>query len=199
MAWIPLEIRGDIPEITKQRKISNGMDITFSNNNTIKLSAKSANIVINPTVEVKADLLLYSSPTEQKTDTRAFSGPGEYEVMGCMVDGIPVAESNTAYSLVVDDIHVSYAIDLEGTLTDDQIERMDGVDVLIISVKDDKAELMNKIITQIEPRVLIPLVKDAGELAKIKAEFGKDVEATEKYKVNKKDLPEDSQELVILK
>jgi hypothetical protein len=36
-------------------------------------------------------------------------------------------------------------------------------------------------------------------LAKIKAEFGKDVEVVEKYKVTKKDLPTDSQELVLLK
>lgn len=175
------------------------MDITFSDRNTIKISAKSANIVINPKGEAKADLLLYTAPTDSQSETRSFSSPGEYEVMGCMVDGVAIAEDNTAYSLVVDDIHVSYAIDLDGNLSDDQIERMDGVDILIISVKDDKSEIMNKIITQIEPRVLIPLVEDAAELAKIKAEFGKDTEAVERYKVTKKDLPTDSQELVILK
>lgn len=175
------------------------MDITFSNQNTIKLSAKSANIVINPQKDTKADLLLFTAPTDEKTDVRSFSSPGEYEVLGCMVDGIVINQGNTAYSLVVDDVHVSYAINLEGTLSDEQIERMDGVDVLIISVVDDKAEVMNKIITQIEPRVLIPLVQNEAELAKIKAEFGKDVEAVERYKVSKKDLPTDSQELVILK
>lgn len=175
------------------------MDITFSNQNTIKISAKSASIVINPEGPTKADLLLFSSFTEDKFDARAFCSPGEYEVMGCMVDGIKIGTNNTAYSMVIDDVHVGYAMDLEETLSDDQIERMDGVDVLIVGVKDDKAELMNKIITQIEPRVLIPLVQNESELAKIKAEFGKDVEATEKYKVTKKDLPTDSQELVILK
>lgn len=175
------------------------MDITFSNQNTIKISAKSANIVINPKDDAKADLLLFSAPAKPKANTRSFSTPGEYEVMGCMVDGVAISEANTAYSLVVDDVHVSYAVDLQEALSDDQIERMDGVDVLIISVKDDKSELMNKIVSQIEPRVLIPLVEDTSELAKIKAEFGKDVEATERYKVSKKDLPTDSQELVILK
>lgn len=175
------------------------MDITFSNRNTIKISAKSVNIVINPEGEAKADLVLYTTPTEIKPGIRAFSGPGEYEVMGCMVDGISISEDNTAYSLVVDDVHISYILDLASTLNDDQLERMDGVDVLIISVVGDKAELMNKIITQIEPRVLIPLVQNEAELAKIKAEFGKDVEVVEKYKVTKKDLPTDSQELVLLK
>lgn len=175
------------------------MDITFSDHNTIKIAAKSANIVINPKGEAKADLLLFTSPSDSNLETRNFSSPGEYEVMGCMVDGVAITQGNTAYSLVVDDIHISYAVDLEDNLSDDQIERMDGVDVLIISVKDDKSELLNKVITQIEPRVLIPLVQNEAELAKMKAEFGKDVEAVERYKVTKKDLPTEHQELVILK
>jgi hypothetical protein len=76
---------------------------------------------------------------------------------------------------------------------------MGGVDILAISVKDDKSDLMNKIITQVEPRILIPIMENEGELTKIKAEFGKDVEPTDKFKIVKKDLPTDSQQLVILK
>jgi hypothetical protein len=175
------------------------MDITFSNQNSIKLAGKNATIAINPEKETKADLMLFSDPEGFQGDFKAFYGPGEYEVLGCMVDGIEITPENTCYSVVIDDMHVTYAINMTETFSDAQLDRMGGVDILIISVKDDKSELMNKIITQVEPRILMPMLQNEGELAKIKAEFGKDVEPTDKFKVAKKDLPTDSQQLVILK
>ena len=175
------------------------MDITYSDKNTIKIAGKSANVAINAASGTKADLLLFTDPSTKVVPEKSFYGPGEYEVMGMMVDGVEIAASNTAYSLVVDDMHITYAIDLNTALTDAQLERMDGVDILIISVQDSKADLMNKIISQVEPKVLIPIMDSEAELAKIKAEFGKDSEPIDKYKVSKKDLPTDNQQLVILK
>ncbi len=175
------------------------MDITFTNKDTIKLAGKSATIVLNPSGEVRADLLLFTSPATKIAAERSFSGPGEYEVMGTMVDGIEIDEANTIYSLVADDIHIIYGVELSAPLTDAQLEHMDDVDILILAVSDDKSDLMNKLIGQIEPKVLIPLMSSVSELDKIKAEFGKDTEPTERYKLTKRDLPEDSQQLVILK
>jgi hypothetical protein len=175
------------------------MDITFSDKNTIKISGKSADVAINAASGTKADLLLFTDPSTKVVTEKSFQGPGEYEVMGMMVDGVEIDASNTAYSLVIDDMHITYAIGLEAPLTDAQLERMDGVDILVISVQDSKADLMNKIISQVEPKVLIPIMDSELELAKIKAEFGKDTEPIDKYKLSKKDLPIDSQQLVILK
>lgn len=175
------------------------MDITFSNRQSIKLDGRNATIAINPESESKADLYLFTDKEAFQGNFKAFYGPGEYEVLGCMVDGIEITQDNTCYSVVIDDMHVTYAVNLSETFTDSQLDRMGGVDILIISVKDDKSELLNKIITQVGPRVLIPLVENESELAKIKAEFGKDVEPTERFKIAKKDLPTDSQQLVILK
>ncbi len=174
------------------------MDITFSDKNTIKISGKSADVAINAASGTKADLLLFTDPSTKVVTEKSFHGPGEYEVMGMMVDGVEIDASNTAYSLVIDDMHITYAIGLEAPLTDAQLERMDGVDILVISVQDSKADRMNKIISQVEPKVLIPIMDSEPELAKIKAEFGKDTEPIDKYKVSKKDLPTDSQQLVIL-
>ena len=175
------------------------MDITFSDKNTIKISGKSADVAINAASGTKADLLLFTDPSTKVVTEKSFQGPGEYEVMGMMVDGVEIDASNTAYSLVIDDMHITYAIGLEAPLTDAQLERLDGVDILVISVQDSKADLMNKIISQVEPKVLIPIMDSEPELAKIKAEFGKDTEPIDKYKLSKKDLPTDSQQLVILK
>lgn len=175
------------------------MDITFSNNNTIKISGKSSSIIINPTSAVKADLLLFTDPSASRLEQKSFYGPGEYEVLGAMVDGIEIDKGNTAYSVVSDDIHITYIVDLLAPLSNTQLESMDGVDILIIAVKDDKADLLNKVISQVEPSVLIPIMIDESEIAKIKAEFGKDIEPMERYKITKKDLPLEAQELVLLK
>lgn len=175
------------------------MDITFSNRNSINISTKLLNIAINPEDQVKADLLLFSSLTDKKHEARFFCGPGEYEVLGCMVDGIYINTNNTAYSLVVEDMNICYMVDLEEALSDKQVEQIDGVDVLIVSVKDDQPELMNRIIAQITPRVMIPLAQNQGALDKIKTEIGQDVEAIERFKLTKKDLIDSNQELVILK
>jgi len=175
------------------------MDITFSNKESIKLAGKNATIVINPVAETKADLYLFTNPEAFQGDFKAFYGPGEYEVLGSMVDGIEITPENTCYSVVIDDMHVTYAINMAETFSDDQLDRMEGVDILVISVEGDKSELMNKIITQVEPRILVPIIQNEAELAKIKSEFGKDVEPTDKFKIVKKDLPTDTQQLVILK
>lgn len=175
------------------------MDITFSNKDTIKLAGKNTSIVINPGSEVKADLLLFTSPESPQYATRSFNSPGEYEVMGSMVDGVEITSENTAYSLVIDDIHLAYMSGIDAQLSDAQLEHMDAVDILIVKVADDKSELINKLVSQIEPRILIPIMESEAELGKIKAEYGKDVEAVESFKIVKKDLPADSQQLVILK
>lgn len=175
------------------------MDITFSGRNSIKISAKTVDIAINPESQTKADFILFNSVQSISSEIRTFNSPGEYEVMGCMVDGVYISGDNTAYSLVVDDVHIGYIVALEETLTDEQIESIGGVDVLIIGAKEDQAELINKVVGQIEPRILIPILHNQVELDKVKVEFGKDVDAIDKFKVSKKDLPSGSQELVILK
>ena len=175
------------------------MDITFSDKNSININSKNASVAINPAKEPKADFTLYTEPLEQSTTGKYFDGPGEYEVLGCMIDGVAGSSSKTIYSMVIDDMHVVYAVDLSEALSDEQLERIEAVDILILSVENDNYELMNKVVTQLQPRILIPLMQNEGELAKIKAEFGKEVEPTERFKIVKKDLPTDSQQLVILK
>jgi len=175
------------------------MDITLSNINSIRLAGKKATISINPEKDTKADVSLFTDPEALQGDFKAFYGPGEYEVLGSMLDGIEISPDNTCYSVVIDDIHVTYAINMTEIFSDAQQDRMGGVDILIVSVKDDKSELIDKIITQVEPRILIPIIENEVELAKIKAEFGKNVEPIDKLKIAKKDLPTDTQQLVLLK
>lgn len=177
------------------------MEITLTQKNALKLSAKSGAIVINPTAEDKATVSLFTEPTDKATEKngRVFMGPGEYEVQGSMIEGIGLKGNNTAYSVIADGLHVFYAQGVTKTFTDAEVERIDGVDILILNVDEDKAELMNGVISQIEPKVIIPLNENEAELKVLAAEFGAEINPVEKFKVTKKELPEDSQQLVVLK
>lgn len=175
------------------------MEITRLQKDAIKINTKNAQIVINAKTDQKADIGLYSSPTESPTQDKTFTGPGEYEVQGCMIDGIALGAGNTSYSVLAEGIHVYYAREVADTFSDDQLERIDGVDVLILHAHEGKAELMNKLISQVEPKVVIPLTQEDSELKVLADEFGTKTDTVEKYKVSKKDLPVDSQQLVILK
>ncbi len=177
------------------------MEITLSQKNALKLQAKSGVIVLNPTPEDKATVSLFTSQVDSASEKngRVFTGPGEYEVQGSMIEGISLGTNNTAYSVVVEGLHVFYALGVTKTFTDAQLERIDGVDVLILNVDEDKAELMNGVISQIEPKVIVPLNEDEKELKVLAAEFGAEITPVEKCKVTKKELPEDSQQLVVLK
>lgn len=177
------------------------MEITLSQKNALKLSAKSGVIVFNPTPEDKATVGLFTSQTDTVSEKngRVFMGPGEYEVQGSMIEGIGLGQNNTAYSVVADGLHVFYAQGVTKTFTDAEVERIDGVDIMILNVEEDKAELMNGVISQIEPKVIIPLNENEAELKTLAAEFGAEINPVEKFKIAKKELPEDSQQLVVLK
>jgi L-ascorbate metabolism protein UlaG (beta-lactamase superfamily) len=176
------------------------MEITLLQKETIKLHTKAASVVINPESDTKADISFASTGAQGfEKGGKAFAGPGEYEVLGCMIDGIALSKENTGFSVFAEGIHVFFAKAVEKSFTDEQVERIDGVDVLVINVNEDKAELMNAIISQIEPKIVIPLNENDAEMKILTAEFGGSTEPVEKFKIAKKDLPEDSKQLVVLK
>ncbi len=177
------------------------MEITLAQKETVRLTAKNCQIALNPKADDKATISLFSSTPDSVSEKngKAFTGPGEYEVQGCMIDGIALTNNITSYGVIVEGMHVFYAKDVTKTFTDDQLERIDGVDILVLHVEEDKAELMNAIISQIEPKVVVPLNENKDELKVLASEFGAEVTPIDKLKISKKDLPEDTTQLVVLK
>jgi len=142
--------------------------------------------------------------------------PGEYEVGGIMVQGIAInkinkeekKEENIVFRIEVDGITIVHLGNLKRVLTEKELEELDGVDILLTPIgggDDFNAKKAIEVISQIEPRIVIPMhYKTKGSKADINDEslFLKEFEIKptieDKLKINKKDLPQEGMELIIL-
>jgi len=146
----------------------------------------------------EADIILKASPDEEPKKGE-ISWPGEYDTDGVAIRGIGHDEGR----------QVSYAVSAEGRRlaflssplhdwTDREIEMLGDIDVLFIPADD--AKKAQRIIEEVDPRVLVPLpTKDEkafAELLKLCGALGK--ELSDEYKI-KGALPEEGREVVILK
>jgi len=195
----------------------------------------SADIVIDPFDEAtglkvpnfSADILLVSHDHHDHNNIKGvkgepfiISGPGEYEVKEIFIKGIPSFHDdkegkekgkNTIYLIEAEGIKFCHLGDLgQKLLTDEQLEKIDGVDVLMIPVGGEytiSSTEAQKIISQIEPKMVIPMhyaipklnVK-LDELAKFLKTMGEDSAAPQdKLTVKSSTLPKDgAMEIVVL-
>lgn len=147
------------------------------------------------------------------------AGPGEYEIKGVMVYGIPSFHdneagakrgANTIYLLESEGLWLAHLGDLgQKNLNDVQLEQLRGADILFIPIGGTftlDARDASQIVSQIEPRLIIPmhykipgLKFNLDSADKFIKEMGLKPEEAEKLKVNKKDLPEEETRLVVLK
>lgn len=148
--------------------------------------------------DAKADILLLGELEDEPTHTR-ISWPGEYDIAGVAIRGIGHDEGQ----------RVSYSVDMDGTRcaflasplhewSDTELELLGNVDVLCIPADD--AKLFQKLVDDIDPRVLIPLPtkdeKTFEEILKANGAQGRELEAEYKLKGS---LPQEGREVVILK
>ena len=100
---------------------------------------------------------------------RAVTRPGEYEINGVLIIGIATfhdAEGgknlgkNTAFVIQVDEISICHLGDLGHTLTPQQLEEIDNVDVLLLpvgGVSTIDATVAAEVVRQLEPKLVVPM------------------------------------------
>ena len=100
---------------------------------------------------------------------RVVSGPGEYEIGGVMITGIPGLRrtgqgeppgKNTMYLLLIEDIRVCHLGDIAGPLTSEQLIVAQDAEILLVPVGGNctiNGAESAKVVAQIEPRVIIPM------------------------------------------
>lgn len=142
---------------------------------------------------------------------------GEFDVKGVFVEGIDshhddkegaLRGKNIIYRIEIDDISVVHLGDLGAVLTDAQLEKLAGTDILLIPVGGKytlDAKLAVEVISQLEPRIVIPmhyktddLKLDVDPVEKFIKELSIEPTREDKLKISKKDLPQEDMELVIL-
>ncbi|HMS92055.1 MAG TPA: MBL fold metallo-hydrolase [Candidatus Saccharibacteria bacterium] len=176
------------------------MEITKTDKNAFIITSRALTLAINSS-DAKAEVLLFSDKNTDElknTEAKVFDSAGEYEVKKCMIDAVQL-EEEVGFTVLIEGIQLAYLGDIKQVLTDKQVEVFAAVDVLILPIVGDKAEITTKLIGQIEPSIVIPHSYTEDMIDVFGKEFGSDIEKTSKLKINKKDISEtDKQKLVIL-
>ncbi len=142
---------------------------------------------------------------------------GEYEIKGVFIEGVEAWHDsqdgkergqNIIYRIEVEDISITHLGDLGHILDTKQLEKLEGTDILLIPVGGKytiNAAKAVEVISQIEPRIVIPmhykvpgLKVDIDGIEKFIKELGIKPRTEEKLKISKKDLPSEDMELVVL-
>jgi L-ascorbate metabolism protein UlaG (beta-lactamase superfamily) len=213
------------------------MEITYIGHACFKIKGKETSLVIDPynanigykLPKLEADLLLVSHQHPDHNNVEGVAGysllidgPGEYETKGVFVYGIGTAHDdkkgeergqNTIYLVDIDGFTLLHLGDLGHELSDETLEKIAKVDVLMIPVGGKytiDAKTAVKVISSIEPGIVIPMHYKTADLTgvdgldgldKFLNEMGTDpaaVKKEDKLKLStKNDVPEDTQ-LVIL-
>lgn len=199
------------------------MDITYLGAGSVKLAGRNLNVVVDPFSDgaglgkfgAKADVVILTGPEGYGSvpDAMVIDGPGEYEIKGSMITGVPaqlhIDESghrSTVYSVLVDGVNVVIAGNIAGKLDDAQLESLGNVDVLVVPVGGKgltlDAEGASKVVGQLEPSYVVPVHYDDGKTTYPMPQDGAELffkemgvkpEPETKFKVNAKEMPPETQ------
>jgi L-ascorbate metabolism protein UlaG (beta-lactamase superfamily) len=190
-----------------------------------KRAKQWASLVVDPFDEstglklpkIEADIFLithnhkdHNNQKMVKKENLVIDSPGEYEVSDIFIQGIPSFHDNekgkerginTIYTIEAEEIRVCHLGDFgQEELDDKQLRDIGEIDVLMIpigGVYTIDAKEATKIISQIEPRIIIPMhykipglkikLDDLGSFLKAIGE--KSAKAEDKLNIQKKNLP----------
>jgi L-ascorbate metabolism protein UlaG (beta-lactamase superfamily) len=158
-----------------------------------------------------------ASDGKSKPERFLIDTPGEFEVKSIPIYGTPsLHESkedkdyhkNTMFHFLIDDVRLVHLGGLSEPLTDEQLASIGEVDVLMIPVGGGDVlspQAAADLVSRMEPRVVIPmhykmngLTLAAGRVEPFIKEVGSKSIETDKWKVTKKDLPQDETFIVQL-
>lgn len=188
-----------------------GMEIRLINNRTALIKGKNESVILNPTLEeIKSNktnsrVVLV---TEKKYDQFGLNGekviirgPGEYEVGGIEVTGLSGGEGQTIYIITVDGVDVGVVGNLSVELTDKKIERVAEIDVLVVALGNMTNKTILKWAKKWGANYVIPMNyedKEGAVKSFLDEADREDLEPVEVLKVEKDNLPE-GMEIVVLK
>lgn len=180
------------------------MEISCIQDITYKIVSKNSTIVFNPLeASAKDQLALYSSAQPNLgSSTSFFDSPGEYEVSEIMIEAVAAGTggtSNIAYCLWLEDMRLCHLGQLEADFNPQKLESFGAVDILLLPINTLAATEIAKIISEIEPTIIIPMTWSDQELKHLSDEIGLTPQNLDKFRLTKKDLPDASQQLLALK
>ncbi len=207
-------------------------EIEYKGGNTVVLATKKSTLISDPNrVAVGLDPVVLKGAIEVATEERfasntqgaqlSIEGPGEYEVGDFSIRSVAAqrhidtkdaVKASTIYSMEVSGIRVAIIGNVDPKLSDDQLEAIGVVDILVLPVGGGgytlDATSAASLVRQIEPKAVIPVHYAAtdlkyevpqDELEVFTKELGAPVEQVEgKYKLKSSALLPDALTVVVL-
>jgi len=160
------------------------MEITWLGHSCFRLKGKQATLITDPYSpqtgyslgKQTANVVTVSHrhPGHSYTEgiggnPRLVTGPGEYEISNLLIIGIATFHDgdkgntggkNTIYLIEMDEVSVCHLGDLGHVLTDEQVEELGNIDVLLLpvgGVSTIGAAAAAEVMRQLEPKVVIPM------------------------------------------
>jgi L-ascorbate metabolism protein UlaG (beta-lactamase superfamily) len=150
-------------------------------------------------------------------EPKVIKGPGEYEIGGILVIGLPTFHDgdggkqrgkNIVYLIEVDEVAICHLGDLGHVLTTQQVEEIGNVDVLLVpvgGVSTINASMAAEVVRQLEPKIVVPmhyktevLKRELEPVDRFLKEMGvKDVTSRPRLSVTKANLPVSTQVLLM--
>jgi L-ascorbate metabolism protein UlaG (beta-lactamase superfamily) len=204
------------------------MQIQYFGLSSFKISTKEAVTITDPfhkdsgltAPRGAADILvladrdnsLYSAVSGISGDPFLMDTPGEYDVKGVTVTGIPLKQEDkfiTVFLIESEDIRILNLTHIKDwNMKEAEIQELGEIDILILPVGGNtvmSASSAAKVVNEIEPKIVIPshykskdLILDLDPLDKFLKEMGGKSEPMEKLTVKKKDLQEEGTKVVVL-
>ncbi|MFA5644309.1 MAG: MBL fold metallo-hydrolase [Patescibacteria group bacterium] len=198
-----------------------------------KINGENISIVTDPfgqetglkVPNVEADIVSVSHNHDDHNNINSLRGKpfvvdcaGEFDVKGVIIEGIRSYHddkegkdrgANIIFRFDIEGLSLAHLGDLGEVLDNKQLEKLGGVDILFVPVGGKytlDAKKAVEVISQIEPRIVIPMHYKTKDLKidiegvdKFIKELGIEVNEEEKLKISKKDLPSEDMRLVIFK
>jgi len=211
------------------------MEIAYLGHASFKIKGKQKTVVIDPYSDkvgkfprdVEGDILLVShdhfdhnAVEKVKGSPFLINGPGEYEVGGVSVVGVPCYHdeesgakrgTNTMFVVEIDGLRIAHLGDLGHKLSDESLDDIGPIDVVMVpvgGVYTVDAKVAKEVVGQLDPWVVIPMHYkqagcDVGEIAGVE-EFLKEMSKSEVVPIPKlvltaDRLPEELQVVVLEK
>jgi L-ascorbate metabolism protein UlaG (beta-lactamase superfamily) len=174
---------------------------------------------------LQAEMVLTSHDADDANNINAVAGepylidmPGEYEVKDVFVFAIdaPLKREekkkrvdNLIFRMEAEGMHVAHLGALDRALTDNELQQLNNIDILMIPVGGERVmtpKIAAEVISQVEPRIIIPMThglpslkEKLGTVDVFCKEFGTcRREDLSKFKIKKKDLPDEDMLIVTL-
>lgn len=155
---------------------------------------------------------LYSSYSSLSGEPFIISSPGEYDVKGVTVTGIPLLQNEnyvTVFLIESEGIKILNLAHIQNfNIAEDELEDLGDIDILILPVGGNAvldASVAAKIVNQVEAKMVIPshfstegIKLKLDEVSKFVKEMGGKAETLDKIIVKKKDFTDSEETKVVI-